>query len=73
MKYGIRDHRGGGRSSGRETLSRVIAGYLASLVLPKVEVRAFISKLDLFFKRGFPKSLPENLENTYPEEEMERN
>lgn len=35
-KYGIRDHRGGGRSSGRETLARVIGGYFSSLVLPMV-------------------------------------
>ena len=27
QKYGFRDHRGGGRASGRETLARVIAGY----------------------------------------------
>ncbi len=39
IKYGARDHRGGGRSSGRETVSRVVAGYFAGLVLPNV--RAF--------------------------------
>jgi chorismate synthase len=44
-KYGIRDHRGGGRSSGRETLARVIAGYFASLVIPDIKVRAYINKL----------------------------
>lgn len=33
QKYGIRDVRGGGRSSGRETLSRVIAGAIAKLCL----------------------------------------
>jgi chorismate synthase len=33
-KYGHRDHRGGGRSSGRETVSRVIAGVIAKKVLP---------------------------------------
>jgi len=33
MKYGIRDYRGGGRSSGRETGSRVIAGAIAGKVL----------------------------------------
>jgi chorismate synthase len=33
-KFGHRDHRGGGRSSGRETLARVIGGYFASLILP---------------------------------------
>jgi chorismate synthase len=34
-KNGIRDYRGGGRSSGRETLSRVIGGAIAKKVLPK--------------------------------------
>lgn len=47
-KYGIRDHRGGGRSSGRETLARVIAGYFAGLMIPKIKVRAFISKMGPF-------------------------
>ncbi len=47
-KYGIRDHRGGGRSSGRETLARVIAGYFAGLMIPKIKVRAYISKMGPF-------------------------
>lgn len=34
-KYGHRDHRGGGRQSGRETVSRVIAGVIARKILPK--------------------------------------
>jgi chorismate synthase len=34
-KYGIRDHRGGGRSSGRETLARVAAGTLAMRLLAR--------------------------------------
>ncbi len=34
-KYGHRDHRGGGRSSGRETLARVIAGVVARKILPE--------------------------------------
>ena len=38
QKFNIRDHRGGGRSSGRETIARVIAGYFASLILPSIEV-----------------------------------
>ncbi len=33
MKYGIRDYRGGGRSSGRETIARVIAGSFAKMAL----------------------------------------
>ncbi len=38
-KYGIRDHRGGGRSSGRETVGRVAAGALAKLALASAGVR----------------------------------
>ncbi len=37
-KYGIRDYRGGGRSSARETASRVAAGAVARLVLPDVKI-----------------------------------
>lgn len=37
-KYGIRDHRGGGRSSARITISRCVAGALAKLALKKVGV-----------------------------------
>ena len=39
-KYGLRDFRGGGRSSARETAARVAAGALARRVLPGVTVRA---------------------------------
>ncbi|MDO9634821.1 MAG: chorismate synthase [Paludibacter sp.] len=38
QKYGIRDYRGGGRSSARETASRVVAGAIAKLVLRKLGV-----------------------------------
>jgi chorismate synthase len=47
-KYGIRDHRGGGRSSGRETVSRVIAGYFASLLLPKTSFESSMTKIAHF-------------------------
>jgi chorismate synthase len=42
-KYGFRDHRGGGRSSGRETLSRVASGAVAKafLGLSGIEIRAW--------------------------------
>lgn len=42
-KYGIRDHRGGGRTSARETISRVVGGALAKLILRAegIEVKAF--------------------------------
>jgi chorismate synthase len=41
IKFGIRDHRGGGRASGRETLARVIAGYFAGLILPQMKAFAW--------------------------------
>lgn len=37
-KYGIRDHRGGGRSSARITISRCVAGALAKLALKEIGV-----------------------------------
>ena len=47
VKYGIRDYRGGGRSSARETAARVAAGAIAKLLLKKsgVEVNAFVSQV----------------------------
>ena len=61
LKYGIRDHRGGGRSSGRETIARVIGGYFASLVLPQeVNCRAFISKLGPYEFKGVPKNIKDD-------------
>lgn len=46
-KYGIRDYRGGGRSSARETAARVAAGAVAKLLLRKsgVEIQAFVSQV----------------------------
>ena len=47
MKYGVRDHRGGGRSSARETISRVVAGAIAKQVLSKLgmEVKAWTQQV----------------------------
>lgn len=47
QKYGIRDYRGGGRSSARETASRVVAGAIARLVLKQmgVHISAFTSQV----------------------------
>ena len=39
QKYGIRDYRGGGRSSARETISRVVGGALAKLALNQLGIR----------------------------------
>lgn len=46
-KYGIRDHRGGGRSSARETIARVVAGALAKLALRQlgIQITAFTSQV----------------------------
>lgn len=46
-KYGIRDCRGGGRSSGRETIGRVAAGAVASLLLKElgISVRAYTKSI----------------------------
>ncbi len=45
MKYGIRDHRGGGRSSARETASRVAAGAIARRVLEGVHIRGALVQM----------------------------
>ena len=46
-KYGNRDHRGGGRSSARETVSRVVAGAIAKLMLKKLglNITAYVSQV----------------------------
>lgn len=45
VKYGFRDYRGGGRSSARETASRVAAGAVARRVIPGVQIRAWVSAI----------------------------
>jgi chorismate synthase len=44
-KYGLRDWRGGGRSSARETAARVAAGAVARLIVPQVQIRAYVVEL----------------------------
>jgi chorismate synthase len=46
-KYGIRDHRGGGRASARETLSRVVGGAFAKIILNKkgISVVAYVKQI----------------------------
>ncbi|MBR6291586.1 MAG: chorismate synthase [Bacteroidales bacterium] len=39
MKHGLRDHRGGGRASARETVARVVAGTIAHQLMPEVDIR----------------------------------
>ncbi|MGI8943289.1 MAG: chorismate synthase [Qipengyuania sp.] len=44
-KYGLRDYRGGGRSSARETAMRVAAGAVARLVVPEVKIAAWVAEI----------------------------
>ena len=46
-KYGFRDHRGGGRSSARETIARVVAGAIAQLILKMngITIHSFVSQI----------------------------
>lgn len=47
QKYGIRDYRGGGRSSARETIARIVGGAVAKLYLDKlgIDVKAYTSQV----------------------------
>lgn len=56
MKYGIRDPRGGGRSSARETISRCVAGAVARQILAGlgIKVRAYTSRVgDIFLDKSW--------------------
>ena len=44
-KYGIRDYRGGGRSSARETACRVVAGAIAKQLLKDIQITAYVSSV----------------------------
>ncbi|MEM1336206.1 MAG: chorismate synthase [Bacteroidota bacterium] len=44
-KYGFRDYRGGGRSSARETASRVVAGAIARQFLKDIQITAYVSQV----------------------------
>ena len=53
-KYGIRDYRGGGRSSARETASRVVAGAVAKQILEGIKINAFVSSVgDIFIDKPY--------------------
>ena len=49
IKYGIRDHRGGGRASARETVARVLAGAVAKLYLKQqgIQIQAYVQQVGL--------------------------
>lgn len=48
-KYGIRDYRGGGRSSARETACRVVGGAIAKQIIPEISITAFVSSVGEIF------------------------
>ncbi|HLV24543.1 MAG TPA: chorismate synthase [Moheibacter sp.] len=53
-KYGIRDYRGGGRSSARETANWVVAGAIAKQLLKDIEINAFVSSVgNLFLEKPY--------------------
>ena len=53
-KYGVRDYRGGGRSSARETACRVVAGAIAKQVIKDMSVTAFTSSVgDIFMDKPY--------------------
>ena len=49
QKFGIRDYRGGGKSSARETLNWVVAGALAKQLLPEIQINAYVSSVGEIF------------------------
>ena len=53
-KYGIRDHRGGGRTSARETANWVVAGALAKQLISHININAFTSSVgDIFLVKPY--------------------
>lgn len=53
VKYGSRDWRGGGRSSGRETAVRVAAGAIAKKIIPGVKIIAYTTRVGDITANGF--------------------
>ena len=45
VKYGLRDYRGGGRSSARETANWIVAGSIAQQVLENIKITAYVSSV----------------------------
>lgn len=49
QKFGIRDYRGGGKSSARETLNWVVAGSIAKQLIPDIRINAYVSSVGEIF------------------------
>ena len=66
QKYGIRDHRGGGRSSARETSMRVAAGAIAKKFLQSklsIEIDGYVSQIGKFKIESFEKNEIKNIKD----------
>jgi chorismate synthase len=66
QKYGTRDHRGGGRSSARETIARVVAGAIARLMLKKtgINIYAYVSQVgEIELKKSYQELNPEAIDS----------
>lgn len=65
-KYGIRDYRGGGRSSARETACRVVAGAIAKQMLNHIKINAYTSAVGMIELETSYKDLDLNLIESNP-------
>lgn len=79
-KYGIRDHKGGGRSSARETVARVVAGAIAEQILATygIKIAAYVDQVgdirlhtDSYFERSVIDSSPVRCPNELVADKME--
>lgn len=73
-KYKLRDYRGGGRSSARETVCRVVAGSIAKQLLKKIKIIAYVSSVgSLVLKKRYQDLDLNKIETTpirCPDEEL---
>lgn len=66
-KFGHRDHRGGGRASGRETLGRVIGGAIAERLLPPgVRIVGFVRRIGELEALDIPQALTREAVDAHP-------
>jgi len=64
-KYGLRDYRGGGRSSARETACRVVAGAIAKQILDKIEINAYTKSIgNISLNENYILDNPKNIEDS---------
>ncbi|RXP45605.1 chorismate synthase [Lutibacter sp. HS1-25] len=63
-KYGVRDYRGGGRTSARETANWVVGGAVAKQAIPSIKINAFTSSVgDIFMEKPYQSVDLDNAEN----------